>query len=469
MAFAADPSPAAGDPEERGPVIARVKVARNGEGFLLDGAAEAGFSRHLLSFIARRRRTRARAGEIVARPTAFLKAIARHPSEDLTPSAVFAEQSNTSVVFGNRLILKLFRRLQEGVNPDLQIGRYLTENGFAHTPPVAGFIEYRAAGGKSKTLGILQGYVANQGDAWEFTLNMLDGYFEQVAARQPGLAEAPVPRESLLETTGRDIPEEMAVLAGFYLSAVRKLGERTAQMHLTLARPTRDTAMAPENFSRLYQRSLYQSMRTTCRRNLSLLRRHLGRLPEDVRAEAAGLAEKEKAILDAFRRLVDIPITARRTRCHGDYHLGQVLYTGKDFVIIDFEGEPERPLSERLIKRSPLRDVAGMLRSFHYAAVTALRSAETRGWMRPEHRSALASWGEYWFKWVGAAFLAEYLRVAGAGDFLPPSDAQKQVLLDGFVLEKAIYELGYELNNRPAWVRIPIHGIHSVLQGIENQ
>ena len=236
---------------------------------------------------------------------------------------------------------------------------------------------------------------------------------------------------------------------------------------LVLAEGSTDPDFAPERFTKLYQRSLYQSMRTICRRNLSLLRRRLNHLPEDTRPEAAALADRESAILETFRRLLDIRITALRTRVHGDYHLGQVLYTGKDFVIFDFEGEPARPVSERLIKRSPLRDVAGMLRSFHYAACTGLQVCESRGWVQPENRAALASWADYWFKWMGATFLKEYLNVVGENAFIPPKADEVQVLLESYLLEKAIYELGYELNNRPDWVRIPISGILHVMSSID--
>jgi maltose alpha-D-glucosyltransferase/alpha-amylase len=378
-----------------------------------------------------------------------------------------AEQSNTSILYGDRLILKLFRRLQEGINPDLQVGHYLTEKGFAHIPPVAGFIEYRSPQGTPITLALLQVYVVNQGDAWEYTLNNLERYFEQIIARGIAREKAPVPGGGLLQLSKGDPPGEVAELADIYPASVRTLAKRTAQMHLVLAEGSADPAFAPERFTKLYQRSLYQSMRTICRRNLALLRRRLNHLPEDTRPAAAALADREASILETFRRLLDIRITALRTRVHGDYHLGQVLYTGKDFVIIDFEGEPVRPVSERLIKRSPLRDVAGMLRSFHYAACTGLQVCESRGWVQPEKGAALASWADYWFKWMGATFLKEYLNVVGENAFIPPNADEVQVLLESYLLEKAIYELGYELNNRPDWVRIPISGILHVMSSID--
>ncbi|MFZ7127604.1 MAG: maltose alpha-D-glucosyltransferase [Desulfobacterales bacterium] len=450
-------------------VVARIRVVqREEEGFLMDAPAEDCFCRGLLQMIGHRRRGRGLSGEMSAHSTAALQRMQLPPLESLPPTRLRTEQSNTSILYGDRLILKLFRRLQAGVNPDLEIGHYLTEKGFPHTPPVAGFIEYRSSipREKPRTLAILQGYVPNQGDAWEYTLGLLDRYFEQVIAQGFAREPAPVPGRRLLELALEDPPEPFAELTGFYPASLKILAERTARMHIALAQNAGNPDFTPERFTRLYQRGLYQSMRTTCRRNLSLLNRRIAHLPEDVREGASALAGREPAILEVFRRILDIRITALRTRCHGDYHLGQVLYTGKDFVIIDFEGEPVRPLSERLIKRSPLRDVAGMLRSFHYAARTALQAAETRGWAQPENRPVLASWADYWFKWMSAIFLKTYLLVAAEGGFLPTNADEQQVLLENFMLDKAIYELGYELNNRPDWLRIPVSGILGMMDDI---
>jgi len=204
-------------------------------------------------------------------------------------------------------------------------------------------------------------------------------------------------------------------------------------------------------------------MRTLSGRNLPLLQRDLKNMPLDAQLHARQVLELKKDILDRFHRLLDLKITGMRTRCHGDYHLGQVLYTGKDFVIIDFEGEPARPIGERRIKRSPLRDVAGMLRSFHYAAYAALIDLENRGIMRPEELPLLESWANYWHVWICAAFMKTYLAIATNGGFLPATKDEMQVLLEALLLEKAVYELGYELNNRPDWVKIPIQGIRQLM------
>jgi len=229
-------------------------------------------------------------------------------------------------------------------------------------------------------------------------------------------------------------------------------------MHLALA-AGEDKSFLPEPFTKLYQRSLYQSMRAHTRRSLGLLRRQQVHLPESVAAAAGRLLEREETLLQRYHELSERRISALRTRCHGDFHLGQVLYPGKDFVIIDFEGEPDRPIGERRIKASPLRDVAGMIRSFHYASHAAIRSP------RLETRSPAASgddrarWLTVWYIWNSAAYLKAYLAEASRGSFLPNRRENLETLLEAHLLEKAVYELGYELNNRPEWVCIPLEGI----------
>jgi maltose alpha-D-glucosyltransferase/alpha-amylase len=178
-----------------------------------------------------------------------------------------------------------------------------------------------------------------------------------------------------------------------------------------------------------------------------------------VRREAAKVLEREPEVLQRVHSIVERKIAAKRIRIHGDFHLGQVLYTGKDFIIIDFEGEPARSLSERRLKRSALRDVAGMLRSFHYAAHHTIMTKD----VRPEDLPTLEKWADFWQLWVSATYLREYFKLAGQGDFLPNQEEELQVLLDALVLEKAIYELGYELNNRPDWVKLPVQGILQLL------
>jgi maltose alpha-D-glucosyltransferase/alpha-amylase len=440
-------------------VVARL-VGKDGEGILFDALRDPGVCDALLEAIARHRRFRGVVGEILAWPTHAFRRV-RGPAEDrLTPTLMKAEQSNTSVIYGDRLILKLFRRPEEGVNPDLEIGTFLTERArFPHIPPVAGALEYRRGQGEPMTLAVLQGFVPNQGDAWRYTLDALGQYFEHVAAHgapPPEALQVPRPLLTLLE---EPLPPPVQELVGAYGEAARLLGQRTGELHVALASDPNDPSFAPEPFSALYQRSLFQSRRNLTGQVFALLRRYVRERPEAAGEDARKVLDLEGEVRKRFRSVLDRKITAMRIRVHGDYHLGQVLYTGKDFVIIDFEGEPARSLSERRIKRSPLRDVAGMLRSFHYAAYTALLGEVDGGAVRPEDLAALEPWARLWHQWVASTFLRAYLEVADRGPFLPRSREETAALLDSYVLEKAVYELGYELNNRPEWVKQPLRGI----------
>jgi maltose alpha-D-glucosyltransferase / alpha-amylase len=376
------------------------------------------------------------------------------------------EQSNTSAVVGGKFILKMFRRIGEGENPDLEIGKYLTEKtDLACVPPLAGGLEYYDRDGDRYSVAVLHEYVANEGDAWVYTLDELGRYVERVHSEitGPPSDEALPPTPSLLELTKQPIPDAAQHAIGSYLQTAELLGRRTADMHLALA-AGEDKSFAAEPFSRLYQRSLYQSMRASARRVLSLLRKRRGQLPEAATAQAELLLKNEELLLERFHRISDIRISAQRTRCHGDFHLGQVLFTGKDFIITDFEGEPERPIGERRIKVSPLRDAAGMIRSFHYASHAAMSGARRESWLPSAQSSEAASWLAVWYLWSAASYLKAYLAHASSGEFLPARPEELEALLNGYILEKAVYELGYELNNRPGWVPIPLEGILHSLQ-----
>jgi maltose alpha-D-glucosyltransferase/alpha-amylase len=238
------------------------------------------------------------------------------------------------------------------------------------------------------------------------------------------------------------------------------LGQRTAELHLALASDPEDPRFAPEPFTGPYQHALAQSMQDLTTDAFRLLRQRLPALPEVVCGEAQQVLALEAEVMGAAQAVAQRPSTALRIRTHGDYHLGQVLCTGDDFIITDFEGEPARPLRERQHKHAPLKDVAGMLRSFHYAAYAGLFNQADTGASAPsEALPAFEPWAQLWYVWVSAAFVHTYLAYAGPTSVLPQTQDERQALLDAYVLEKAVYELGYELNNRPDWVRIPLQGI----------
>jgi len=239
------------------------------------------------------------------------------------------------------------------------------------------------------------------------------------------------------------------------------LGKRTGEMHIALASEQTDPKFTPEPFSLLYQRSLFHSMRILTRRVFDLMRKNLKKTGPEIRPEIEGLLAKEKEIVKGFAKLSSSKLASTKIRIHGDYHLGQVLYTGNDFVIIDFEGEPARPIGERRLKRSPLRDVAGMIRSFHYPTYSILYS---RKMYSEQEIHDLRPWAEAWYKSVVATYLKSYLSTVKAKSFVPAERGEFDLMLKAYLMEKAIYEVGYELNNRPDWVTIPLHGIKDLME-----
>ena len=440
--------------------IARIRCGNGAEPVLLHEAlVQPDCCRLLLELMVGRRRLKGKSGELTTTRTKAMGSMKASSLSALEPSVMRGEQSNTSVVYGERFIMKLIRRLGAGVNPDLEIGRFLTERGFENTSQVAGSIELKKGKDEIYTIGILQNFIPNAGDAWTHTQGHLGNFYEDMLARRKDLRELNVPEAPLLDMIEVYSPSDFYEFIGPYLESVRLLGLRTGELHMALASEPNDPKFAPEPFSKLYQRSLYQSMRTLVKQAMRLIRQRIRYLNEEIRPDMENVLELETQILNRFHTILDLKLNAKRIRCHGDYHLGQVLFTGKDFMIIDFEGEPARPISERKIKRCPLKDVAGMLRSFHYAAYFALQTQEQRGLIHPEDKEYMEGWADYWRTGVSAAFLKAYFEVANEADFLPKSKEETRILIDAYLLEKAVYELCYELNNRPEWIKIPLRGI----------
>ncbi len=439
----------------RPPSAATVAILETGEGrlALLDGADDRVLATSLLQLMRRGRRLGGRIGSLTAGSTRELRRLVGDGTE-LDPSPLGAEQSNSSVAFGQRAVLKVFRRVEPGPNPEAELTGLLTRTGFAHVSPAAGTIEYHRRRRQPVTIGLLQGFVTNEGDAWEYTVDEVVRFLEGALAREePG--PPAVPAVGLVELAGHDLPADVSDSIGSYVEFARLLGERTGQMHVALAAATDDPAFAPESFTPLQQRSLYGSLRTLIRQVLAAARRASAGVPE-----LEWIKPGDQATLARVRGLLDGPLLGSRIRTHGDYHLGQVLWTGRDVVIIDFEGEPARPLGQRRLKRSPVQDVAGMLRSFHYAAYAALfresgRDAAVGG--------AAEEWAKHWRTWVSAAFLQAYRTAVAPAAIVPTDDVEFARLLDLHLLEKAVYELGYELDNRPDWVVIPARGLEELL------
>ena len=427
-------------------------------GLLYDAGIDADAADAIFGLVRDGAARRGRRGELRGHKSGRLGELLADAGE-LRPNPLTGEQSNTSIVFGDRVVFKLLRRVENGENPDLEMSRYLTERSqFFATPMLGGWLDYSVEKTRA-TVGILHQFIPNQGDAWRLTLDSIRRSFEWALANPAALAAIRPPDRFVLHLCGTRPPAADELLAG-YIPLAHLLGERTADLHLALAADTDDASFRPDDFSVLHQRSLYQAVRTGLGREIEDLKRRMDKLPERTRIAAQMLVERRGELDERMRRILDHKLETARVRVHGDFHLGQVLYTGSDFVIIDFEGEPNRSIGDRRFKRSPLKDVAGMLRSFDYAAAVSLRSSAGA---RPDDFLTLEPWAFAWRRWSAAAFLNAYLARAAGAPFIPSSAADLEVLLDFYLIEKCVYELGYELASRPDWAEIPLHGLVDLL------
>jgi maltose alpha-D-glucosyltransferase / alpha-amylase len=458
-------------PPQAQPLIAELTLPPNAGsreptrlGHLLDAVGDTSFGPSMLALMFDERALAGSHGELVG---AWFRAREEGAPDPTLPQRISAaEQSNSSVLFGSTFMFKLLRVAAEGPSMEYEMGRFLASHagGYRGAPRLVGAIEYRVPGREATTLATLFNFVPNQGDAWQLTLDALDGYFERRRSDDArGDAPSPSSRGAALLATAAELPAPpLTDWIGPYLGQARLLGVRTAELHQVLACERGDPLFAPQPFDLAHQRSLLDSANAQLSRVCERMRAQLPTLPAQSRPLVEELLGAQPAIALALARIAERELDALRIRAHGDYHLGQVLWTGQDFVAIDFEGEPARPLAQRRFKQCPLRDVAGMLRSFDYASATALRRSATSD----DAMRRAAPWASEWTSWVSAAFLAGYREVLDGSSLLPGAAADLELLLEFYLLEKCIYEIGYELDNRPTWLEIPIRGLLARTQGV---
>jgi maltose alpha-D-glucosyltransferase/alpha-amylase len=395
-----------------------------------------------MSLIGKGERLKSSEGEIVFTPT---KALASQDEAELEHGAVQrlgAEQSNTSFNIADRMVLKIYRRLRAGINPEIEIGRFLTEvAGYANTPALYGLAEFVEADGTRTALAILQQFVRNQGDAWSWTLESLGREIERLRL--------------LPESEASRVADE----ATFDLHYVRTIARRVAEMHIALCVPTSDPAFASEPLRHEDVETVADEARSLAKRAYAAI----DRLGADIEGERGALAKRFLGSRDAIEAAIAaatlVPVGAVKTRIHGDLHLGQILIARDDVMIVDFEGEPLRSLEERRMKASPAADVAGMLRSYAYAAATASRADERLG---PTSRRA-SDIARVWQSLVSEAFRAAYEEGTRGTPVFVEDEGTRRALVDLHLLRKALYEIEYEASHRPDWIDIPVAGVLDII------
>jgi maltose alpha-D-glucosyltransferase/alpha-amylase len=431
-------------------VLARITGARKGA--IVDGMEDDGTCDRLLWMVIRDEQIATTRGIVRGTRTVQPDQDASEPFE-LTPERRWTrgagDQSNTVAFVDDRYVLKLFRKIEAGPNPEYEMERMLTERQFTRIPRLIGAVEYTWPEQEAGTLAVIQTLVKHQGSGWEYTINELGRYYERVSTRTPAKKES-----RQLEP-----PPFFLAIQRWYLRSAAVLGRRTAEMHLALGDAQGSPFAAEPLHARLLE-DVAEGMRAHAREALALLESRRDTLDDPERSQVDRLLGARASLIAKFDEIRQLPDGGARIRIHGDYHLGQVLRTEEDFVILDFEGEPARPLVERRAKHSPLKDIAGMLRSFSYAAYAALFAFTVHA---PDDFSVLEPWAAAWQHWIGEAFLRDY-RETMALNRLVPDGESFTVLLRALLLDKALYELGYELNNRPEWLRIPLTGLLKMLE-----
>jgi maltose alpha-D-glucosyltransferase/alpha-amylase len=434
---------------------------RRGDGILYDALMDRASYEILFTAIGDGRQYRSeKGGAIQAKPTKVFDELMTSDSCFTSVRKLGAEQSNTSIIIGDTFVLKLYRKLEKGLNPDVEMSVFLTEqNKFTSIARVAGTLQYIDDSGQEATMGMLQEFVPNKGDGWEYSLSALQDYYDQAEKRIGEGESAPAMDMLLMEASLQAPPEVFATMTEEYLDSIRTLGRRTAEFHLALSEEKKNPAFKPVKSTRFFGEQLVESIIRQIQDALPMLSVKLIELPSEVRENADRVLSEAPVLIDRISQMAEQGENlGYLIRHHGDFHLGQILLTeNNDFILLDFEGEPLRPLSERRGKGSSLKDIAGMMRSFHYASEAALFARAGQNGRNQE----LSTWSRAWYEWVSSVFAGAYFETAAGAPFLPTTDAG--YILEVFLLEKVFYELKYELNNRPDWVHIPLSGIVDII------
>ncbi len=447
-------------------LIARVHIQQKDQeviGVLYDAFYHSDFMLILLKNFFEYRRFKGQSGLLINLPNPGFKYPLQHEQQSYHVSIKYLERSVININFGNQWYLKIYRHLEQGINPEVEVSQFLTNQALlSFIPPMIGSIEYHQIRQRHFTLGLLQAYVPNEGKAWDYTLNELDRYFERSLTNLIDFKEEDL-LMPILNKMHQEPTESTFKLIGSYLEMARLIGKKTGELHLALSAHTTDPAFAPELTNIFYQRSLYQSGRSSASQVCQQLRRRLFDLTPNQQRLAKQVLELESKILRDFENILYIKSTTMRIRCHGDYHLGQLLFTGKDFIIVDFEQNIDRPLEERRSKRSPLKDVVSMLCSFQFAVYTSFLQQKQKGLIPSDQLILLERSALFWRDWVSVAFLKAYLKIVDKALFIPQEPAELNSMLNVYLLQKAIDDLAYEFSqDRLGWLSISLQWLLSI-------
>uniref|UniRef100_UPI003B3A7321 alpha-amylase family glycosyl hydrolase n=1 Tax=Spirosoma sp. TaxID=1899569 RepID=UPI003B3A7321 len=377
---------------------------------------------------------------------------------------ISSEQDYATVAYDHCYQLKMYRKVDLSVNPDTEITQFLSETaGFTNVLPFAGAVEM-ITGGEPVTLGVMQEMIAQHGDGKHYVLERINNFIERILARDPvqlavslaaplGTLSQPVPFTTLP-------PETQELLGHRAAQQARLLGIRIGQMHRALASDTSHKDFAPEEFSLHYQRSLFAGFQSLVRESYQAQKRNLLRLPDDVRRDVEQMLARKDDVLTLFKRIYRQKLDSTKIRIHGDLQLEKILLTGKDLAIQDFGGDPTRSYSERRLKRSPLRDVASMIRSFYYVGYEGFLQTNQ---VPTNDTFRLLPYAKFWARCMSNFFMEAYLETVQGSSFIPKQPDDFQMMLETYLLEKAISDLNFELNNRPDWVHVPLQLIQSIV------
>lgn len=440
---------------ETNTVIAPVSF-KNEEGYLIDAIHIEDFRKLIFENMMKS------SSEDAIGKTVFHRSKTNNPVKYQSSRFMGGEQSNTSIIFNDSMVMKFFRRIYTSKNPDYEIVRFITEKTtFKNIPGYVGSMNVAFENGETITLGLMQDLIENEGDAWKYMLQELKSVFTNLEKKK--IKASKLPKISMYQRQPiNTIPPEIIDFAGLNLFLkVSKLALRTAEMHIAMGSDMQDTAFTPTKYNGDYAVWLKNRLIYMFQNRLNTIENNMHKLDGEALDLAKEFLDRKKEIREHFLNFNWTRMKSERTRIHGDYHLGQVLVANDDFFLLDFEGEPESTIQDRKVKQPPLKDVAGMFRSFHYAIYSSIFNSDEGFKVSNEE---LFEAGEVLYQYMIGVFMETYVDKVQRENLNIGYKQEIEFLLDYCLLEKAVYELGYELNSRPRWTIIPLRGISSILK-----